>query len=81
MGYSQIDKWLIGEGTDTGRWYVVHTQFPRFVIEMCDRDGGGYESGPVEMLDECLDVSLLARLAREAGELFAEYDKQGELDD
>jgi len=74
MGISFIDEWLVAEGAESGRWYVVHTQYPRFVIEICDLDDGGYESGQSEVFDECLDASLLARLAREAGEVFARFD-------
>lgn len=75
MGISFIDEWLVAEGTQSGRWYVVHTIEPRFIIEICDEDNG-YSSGEIMMIDECLDASLLARLAREAGETFAQYDKE-----
>lgn len=74
MGY--IDEWLVAEGTDSGRWYVVHTQRPRFVLEICDTEDGGYESGETMMIDACEDAGLLARLAREAGEIFAAYDPE-----
>lgn len=75
MGITFIDIWLVAEGTDSGRWYVVHTQRPRFIVEMCDIDGDGYESGETVMIDGCLDASLLAALARQAGEVFARYDR------
>ena len=75
MGISFIDEWLVAEGTESGRWYVVHTIEPRFVIEICDEDDG-YSSGETLMIDECFDVLVLARLAREAGEIFARYDKE-----
>ena len=75
MSISFIDEWLVAEGTVSNRWYVVHTLYPRFVIEMCDCDDGGYESGQFEFYDECLDASLLARLSREAGVVFSQYVK------
>ena len=75
MGISFIDKWLVAEGTNSSRRYVVHTQFPRFILEMCDNEDGGYESSHIEIYDECLDASLLARLGRQAGEVFRDYDK------
>jgi len=75
MGISFIDEWLVAEGTESGRWYVVHTQYPRFLMEISDRDDCGYESSHTEIYDECLDASLLARLARQAGEVFARYDQ------
>lgn len=75
MGISFTDEWLVAKGTESGRWYVVHTQYPKFLMEICDCDDGGYESGHTDLYDECLDVSLLARLAREAGEVFARYDQ------
>ena len=81
MAISFIDKWLIAEGSDSDRWYVVHTQFPRFIMEMQDSDECGYESGHCEIFDECLDASLLAKLAREAGEVFAEYDRKSDDDE
>uniref|UniRef100_A0A6M3JCA5 Uncharacterized protein n=1 Tax=viral metagenome TaxID=1070528 RepID=A0A6M3JCA5_9ZZZZ len=80
MGLSFIDKWLVAEGcddegTNSGRWYIIHTQYPRFVIEICDRDDGGYESGESEVFDDCLDAAIFTRLSREAGEIFASYDR------
>jgi len=44
-------------------------------MEICDEDDG-YSSGDTLMIDECLDALLLARLAREAGEIFARYDRE-----
>jgi hypothetical protein len=32
------------------------------------------------MIDDCTDASLLARLAREAGEVFAKYDDELEAE-
>lgn len=75
MGISFIDEWLVAEGTQSGRWYVIHTIKPRFILEICDEDEG-YSSGETLIIDECLDASLLARLAREAGDIFARYDKE-----
>ncbi len=80
MAITFIDEWLVAEGTNSDRWYVVHTQFPRFVIEMCDNDYGGYESGEFDCFDECPDASLLAKLARQAGEIFRDYDKKLDVD-
>jgi len=76
MGITFIDEWLVAEGANSERWYVVHTQFPRFVLEMGDNEDVGYESGQAELFDECLDAALLAKLARQAGEVFADYDKK-----
>lgn len=75
MGISFIDEWLVAEGTDSGRWYVVHTQYPRFLMEISDSQDGGYDSGQVNLYDVCLDSSFLARLARQAGEVFARYNQ------
>jgi hypothetical protein len=74
MPLSYIDQWLIAEGAESGRWFVVHTQPPEFIVEILDREDGGYESGEVQMREFCADASLLARLMREAGEQFARYD-------
>jgi len=77
MAITYIDEWLVAEGTDSGRWYVIHTISPRFIMEICDEDeDAGYSSGETLMIDNCLDASLLARLARKAGEVFARYDKE-----
>jgi len=83
MAISIIDKWLVAEGTDSGRWYIVHTAWPRFILEMCDDDDGGYGSGESVQIDKCLDASLLAKLSREAGEVYAAYDRNlhGDCDD
>ena len=75
MAITFIDTWLIAEGSDSGRWFVVHTQQPRFILEMTDTNDGGYESGETMMIDKCLDASRLASLARQAGEVFVEYDR------
>jgi len=33
------DKWVIGEGLESpGRWYVLHTAAPRFIVEIVDED-------------------------------------------
>jgi len=76
MGISFIDEWLVAEGASSGRWYVIHTIGPRFIIEICDEDDGSYSSGETMMIDEFYDASLLAKLAREAGEVFARYDRE-----
>ena len=76
MGISFIDEWLVAEGTDSGRWYIIHAVEPRFIMEMLDEDDGGYSSGEAFIIDECLDASLMAKLAREAGEAFEKYDRE-----
>lgn len=78
MAISFIDEWLIAEGDRSGRWYVVHTQHPRFVLEIIDADDGGYESGECEVIDFTPDAVLIARLARRAGEVFAQWDRKHE---
>jgi len=75
MGITFIDEWLIAEGA-SGRWYVIHTIGPRFIMEMCDEKNGGYSSAETMMIDECFDALLLAKLARLASEAFAKYDKE-----
>jgi hypothetical protein len=75
MAISFIDEWLVAEGTDSGRWYVIHTLKPRFIIEICNTDDG-YESGESLVIDDCIDAQLLAKLARQAGDVFVEYDKR-----
>ena len=75
MALTFIDSWLVAEGTDSGRWYIVHTQEPLLIIEIRDRDDGGYESGDVLLLDNCADAAILAALMREAGDIFAAYDR------
>jgi len=35
----KIDEWIIGEGLESpGRWYVLHTAEPMFLVEVCDED-------------------------------------------
>ena len=75
MGITFIDTWLIAEGLDSGRWYVIHTQNPRFILEMTDT-GFGYESGDFILIDECFDADVMARFAREAGEAMSRYDDE-----
>ena len=75
MGYSAIDEWLIAEGMTSGRRYIVHTERPRFILEICDCEDGGYQCGETIMIDVCRDTARLAYLARRAGEIFAQYDR------
>lgn len=75
MAITFIDSWLVAEGTDSGRWYVIYMQEPRFVVEICDAEDGGYESGEFMVFDECTDAGVLAKLVREAGMVFTDYDR------
>ena len=80
MGITFIDEWLVAEGTSSDRWYVVHTTYPRFILEMLDESDGSYTSGQTMLIDECLDASVLARFARLAGEVFGDYDRNLDQD-
>ena len=75
MPVTFIDELLVAQGAGNDRWYVIHTIYPRFILEICDDADGGYSSGESMFIDECLDAPLLARLARLAGEIFRSYDR------
>ena len=86
---TNIPKWLIAEDVECSRWFIVHTQFPRFVAEIFDDEetGGniiGFPKGEVVMIDQYpVDesaASSLAKLMREAGEALTRYDQNNEAD-
>ena len=74
-----LPRWLFGDDIDGDRNFVIHTEHPRFIVEVHDRADGGYDSQADDFtwLDEPpMDAALLARLASESGEAFAEYDRR-----
>ena len=81
---STLPKWLIAEDVNCTRWFIVHTEFPRFIGEIFDDDetGGniiGLPKGKIEMIDQYpISESAgpkLAKLMREAGEALIKYDE------
>ena len=73
----KFPQWLFAEEMGGELNYVIHMHHPQFILEIIDRADGGYESGEFEFFgDPPLDAALLARLARQAGEAFAEYDRR-----
>ena len=82
---SKLSKWLIAEDVNCTRWFIVHTQFPRFIGEIFDDEetGGniiGSPKGKIELIDEPLFITAtLANLMREAGDALLKYDKINEI--
>lgn len=69
-----FDKWIIGDGTETGREYLIHTEYPRFIgiIDLFSTDHNNLKD--ITFLDELRpDASKIATLMREAGEAIAQY--------
>ena len=85
---STLPKWLIAEEVNCTRWFMVHTEFPRFIGEIFDDEetGGniiGLPKGEIEFIDnipigEKTHIKL-ARLMREAGEALIEYDEINDM--
>jgi hypothetical protein len=72
----EFDRWIFGEGLDGKRQYVFHSQYPRFVAEIFDAADGGNFIGDFDFIDSSpLDATILAALARDAGDALFEYDK------
>ena len=64
------DDWLICSGENGD--YVMHMIAPRLVMSVSDAPGGGWNLTLVAAFDAVRDdVSALARLAREGGEVWA----------
>jgi len=79
----KLPKWLIAEDVECSRWFIVHTEFPRFIGEIFDDEetGGniiGFPKGKIVMIDNVpIDESAgpkIARLMREAGDALQKYD-------
>ena len=78
---TELPKWLIAEDVSCARWFIVHTEFPRFIGEIFDDEEGGnvigLPKGEVILIDQYpADESAaveLARLMREAGEALNLY--------
>jgi hypothetical protein len=80
---SKLPKWLIAEDVQCTRWFIVHTEFPRFVGEIFDNEevGGniiGFPKGEVVMIDsypiDRRTAPAIAKLMREAGDALLKYD-------
>lgn len=82
---NRLPKWLIAEDVNCTRWFIVHTQFPRFIAEIFDDEetGGsiiGFPKGEVKLIDKPVpDAQKLARLMRQAGEALNDYDEISEI--
>ncbi len=85
MAISKFDKWLIAENVDGNRQYIIHTHRPRFIAEVLDNEVCGNNITEFEWIDDPWEfykdkatddiASILARLAREAGDALNEYDR------
>ena len=70
-----LDKWIVGEGATSGQWYVMHNKPPRFLARTDEQDDGTIELLDLVWFDPPpTNPQVLARLARLAGELLADYD-------
>jgi len=70
-----MDKWIIGEGDESGSWYITHTEKPRFTARAV-RDDSVIEFPEIDLYDRVAGdevASGMARLVREAGEILIEY--------
>ena len=73
-------KWLIAEDVDCTRWFMIHTEYPRFIAEIFDDEetGGniiGFPKGEVDFIDNPPTIAPeLASLMREAGDALVKYD-------
>lgn len=81
-----LPKFLIAEDVACEKWFIVHTEFPRFIGEIFDNDDGtqtiGFPKGEIVMIDNYpADEnagSKLAKLMRQAGDALVEYDRNNE---
>lgn len=81
-----LPKWLIAEDVACEKWFIVHTEFTRFIGEIFDNADGtqtiGFPKGKIVMIDnypvdENADKKL-AKLMRQAGDALIEYDRNNE---
>lgn len=80
---TNIPKWLIAEDVRCERWFIMHTEWPRFVGEIFEDEETGVETigfpeGEIEFVDQVnfgqKTAQKMARLMREAGEALELYD-------
>lgn len=76
---------MFAENMDGQRFFVVHTQVPRFIAEFCE-GSDGYTGEVIQWIDHPREetagdlASTVARLMREAGEALHEYDARLDAD-
>jgi hypothetical protein len=84
---THLPKWLIAEDVACEKWFIIHTEFPRFIGEIIENDDGsqtiGFPKGEIEMIDNYpadeKAAQKLAPLMRQAGEALTEYDEISEI--
>lgn len=74
--FDKYPKFIIGKNLDASRWFIIHTQYPKFIGEFIDN------SMQPDFLDDISGLSAeeCARIMREAGDAFAEYINNAEED-
>ena len=78
MSISKLPIFLFAENLTGSRYFVFHTQKPRFLAEFTE-DEDGTESAwdqDITWIDEPpADAALIAKLMRKAGDFLNDYDK------
>ena len=59
---------------ENGKQVIERLVFPRFKAEILF-EGESSDLGQIEMIDNCIDVMLLAKSMRDAGEFIYNYKK------
>lgn len=86
----KYDEWIIGEGLESpGRWYVIHTQEPRFLVEIIDEDdprfldfgwtwalSNGQIAANPQFWDTPPQGKALDKLILSLGEILDDYDER-----
>ena len=68
-------KFLFCENLDGSRYFVFHTEKPKFLVEFIETGEGYEQSEGVTFFDKPPEnASQIARLMREAGDFLVEYD-------
>jgi len=73
----EFDRWVFGEGLNGKRRYILRMQYPRFVAKIFVADDGENFIGDFDFIDPlAIDATILAALARDAGDALVEYDRK-----
>lgn len=47
-----FDPWIVGRGAISDGRYVVHTEPPRFFVEIIEQGGGAWKTGALLWIDD-----------------------------
>jgi len=66
------DEWIVGDSTSSGRSYVVHAIWPRFIIEIIEVDNDEWKVGTLDWIDDP-SPNAAASWTKKAADVFFDW--------